>query len=88
MKTILAKLLHRVHLVCPVSAGSAGPYEYIEFEKDGVVVFEAPKTCLEFLQIGEFMPKLYEPKPDRTFWLNVDELALVRAHKHTVLHGV
>lgn len=81
---IFWSLLSKLHPVCPITRGALGPYEYEQFIKDGKLTFETPLSCLEFLKIGEFMPKLYEVDPKRTLWLNRDELTAIKAHKHTV----
>lgn len=85
---LLRNLLSRVHPVCPVTAGAEGPHEYEQFVKDGVIVFEAPRSCLEFLKIGEYTPKLYEVDPNRTLWIDRYELDRIKSHKHTVQYGV
>lgn len=81
----LRNLLQKIHPVCPVKAGESGPYEYVQFIKDRNVMLETPKTCLEFLKIGEFRPRLYTPDPKRTLWVTKDELESIRTHEHTVI---
>lgn len=69
--------------VCPFDTNSA-PYEAIEIasNRPGVPPVEIPRTCLEFLEIPEYVRLKGKPTPDRTFWFNVEESAKIREHEH------
>ncbi len=86
MIATLRKLFFKLHPVCPVSSGEEqSPFEYTELLKDGAVALEVPTSCLRFMEINEFMPRLYVQNPDRHLWISREEMEHIRAHKHTVV---
>jgi hypothetical protein len=84
---LLARMMAKVRPICPIAAGEAGPYRYEQIMKDGAVVMEVPLSCLRFMKIREFALKRYNERPERHIWVTAEELKLIRAHKHTVVHS-
>lgn len=84
---LITKIANKINPSCPMD-GYSGPVEYLQFRSmrdSETVTMETPRTCLEHMNIKEYVCDKGVPLGDKHRWISSEERTKILAHHHTTV---